>query len=685
MGVLLVVIGLTWGSVVGAWGWPLALLGLVAFATAAGTKWMLETNAARQLEGCHKQVSLLETQTKQAQDERAELDKQLPSGGGPLATRLQAAEAAVAKLEAMLPLEARHQSAQQDLATAQKQAADAKEALQKTHGRCRAALAAAGMPKNLSPKQLREMAGQRTELDAVERGWSAAVDERDRRARELAVLSNRIESLLHDADLKPESETASGRLRQLRRELAEEEATMGRRDAIRKRLVALRGRRFKDRRAVRRLQRARLALMRSAAAGDEAEFVRRANERTSADGLLQQRETLHREFLVACTPVASEAEMVALLSGTKREDLESHHREAAAQLAAARATLRNLCEQRGHLGHQLKMSADDRRPAIKQLELNAVEQRLSQALQRWRVLAVTGSVLESLKEDYERNRQPEALLEASDYLRRLTGGRYTRVWTPWGEDVLRIDDESGGSLGVERLSRGTREQLFLSLRLAIASLYSRRGAAMPLVLDDVLVNFDADRSSRAATVLRDFAAEGHQLLVFTCHEHIAQLFKSLDVRVRRLPSHVDLSSSAELPEATQSSDESPASEPVSPKKRRSRTPKPAEPEPETAEIPPAVEPPAPPAPLEEPVLPAMIIEPPDPIEAKSLPKAVELEAEPVEFPEPAILEAITNGDSFQHRADLPHARQIPRSIRHHWNAEEFEGGLDDHVADPEAH
>jgi uncharacterized protein YhaN len=695
LGVLLVFIGLTWGSVVGSWGWPLALLGLVAFATAAGTKWMLETNAQRQLEGCHKQVALLETQTKQAQDERTELDKQLPSGGGPLATRLQAAEAAVTKLEAMLPLEARHQTAQQDLATAQKQATDAKEALQKTHGRWRAALVAAGMPKNLSPKQLREMVGHRTELDGIERGWSAAVEQRDRRARELGVLAARIESLLHDADLKPEADNASGRLRQLRRELAEEESKMGRRDALRKRLVALRGRRFKDRRAVRRLHRHRLALLRGAAAGDEAEFIRRANERVAADGLLQQRDTLHREFVALCTPVASEAEMAAHLSGTKRDDLESLRRQAAEHLTAARATLRALCEQRGHLGHQLKMSTDDRRPALKQLELNTVEQRLNEALQRWRVLAVTGSVLQSLKEDYERNRQPEALREASEYLRRLTGGRYARIWTPWGEDVLHVDDELSQSLGVERLSRGTREQLFLSLRMAIASLYARRGAAMPLVLDDVLVNFDADRSARAATVLRDFAAEGHQLLVFTCHEHIARLFKSLDVRVRRFPNHVDLSGSTELPESS----EEPPVEPALPRKRRTRAPK-VTPEPvveiqETPSAhPPYVEPVyaeptyVAPKPVEDPVLPAMLIEPPEPVKTKPLPIAVELEEEPIELsepaielPEPASLAALTNGATFQHRADLPHRRVILRHVRHHWNAEEFDGELDDRVAD----
>ncbi len=97
----------------------------------------------------------------------------------------------------------------------------------------------------------------------------------------------------------------------------------------------------------------------------------------------------------------------------------------------------------------------------------------------------------------------------------------------------------GRPLPVESLSRGTREQLFLSLRLALASSYARRGSPLPLVLDDVLVNFDADRAKAAAAVLRDFAAEGHQLLVFTCHEHIHKLFKSLRVPVSQLPSNAE--------------------------------------------------------------------------------------------------------------------------------------------------
>jgi len=90
-------------------------------------------------------------------------------------------------------------------------------------------------------------------------------------------------------------------------------------------------------------------------------------------------------------------------------------------------------------------------------------------------------------------------------------------------------------LPVEVLSRGTREAVFLSLRLALAAGYARRGINLPLVLDDVLVNFDADRAGAAARVLRDFAKDGHQLLMFTCHRHIMQMFKGIKVEVRELP------------------------------------------------------------------------------------------------------------------------------------------------------
>ncbi len=76
----------------------------------------------------------------------------------------------------------------------------------------------------------------------------------------------------------------------------------------------------------------------------------------------------------------------------------------------------------------------------------------------------------------------------------------------------------------DHLSRGTLEQLYLSLRLAHLDVY-RRDDTIPLMMDDVVVNFDPDRALKTACALAKFAEEsGMQVLFFTCHPTVAEMF-----------------------------------------------------------------------------------------------------------------------------------------------------------------
>ncbi len=84
------------------------------------------------------------------------------------------------------------------------------------------------------------------------------------------------------------------------------------------------------------------------------------------------------------------------------------------------------------------------------------------------------------------------------------------------------------------LSRGTRESVFICLRLALVNSYIKRGVRLPLILDDVLVNCDSTRAKHGVTMLRDFAAQGTQVFFFTCHSHLASSFESADADVREL-------------------------------------------------------------------------------------------------------------------------------------------------------
>ena len=607
--------------------------------------------AARQLESCRKQLTLLETQTKQAQQERDTLDEQLPKGGGSLTARLQAAEADLAKLETLMPLDAKRAAAGQDAESAEKRAADARDELKAAHRRWQAALLAAGLPKTLAPKQIGQLVRQSKEHGDSQRKLNEARDERDRRKRELAAFTARIEPLFIDAELLPDDSSPSEQLRHLRRQVAEQEALVGRRDALRRRLHKLRSQKKKYSRMLNRLKRRRQALLHRAGVSDEAEFARRAAEHGQVDQLHRRRAALDRELKDASTGVCSEAELAALLSGGPGEQLAARRVQATERLQAARAALNRIFEQRGQLNEQLRALADDQGIGRKRLQLGVIEQRLKETVEQWQVLATTRMVLESIKHDYERNRQPETLREASGYLVRLTGGRYVRVWTPLGEETLRVDDSAGQDLPIEVLSRGTREQLFLSLRMALVGLYARRGATMPLVLDDVLVNFDTERARAAAGVLRDFAAAGHQLLVFTCHEHLGTLFESIDVHVRRLPSNVDLS---ERPAADAAREVVVVEQP---KRRRTR------PKPEPAIVP-VVKPS-----VEVPIAAAIVRDEP----ARAEPIVLKALIEPIDTAQPA------NGVRPQ-RADPPHQRIIMRRFRRRWSAEEFDGELEDRVA-----
>ena len=210
------------------------------------------------------------------------------------------------------------------------------------------------------------------------------------------------------------------------------------------------------------------------------------------------------------------------------ESLEKRTEETQARIAILRTS-------QGELSQEMKQLGEDDRLAIANLELGCVERQIQSLVRRWQTLAMASSLLEDVCATFEKERQPETLREASSFLRQLTDGKYTRVWTPLGTNKLKVDSGEGQSLELDVLSRGTREAVFIALRLSLAAAYARRGVMLPLVLDDVLVNFDRNRALYAARTLKTFAEMGHQVMMFTCHKHIAEIFQEIDVQVRRLP------------------------------------------------------------------------------------------------------------------------------------------------------
>jgi hypothetical protein len=242
--------------------------------------------------------------------------------------------------------------------------------------------------------------------------------------------------------------------------------------------------------------------------------------------------------------------------------LESDWESLSAQGETIDRQLKELLQQRGAQVEQQRAAAADQSLAKKQLELDVVDAQIVEKVEAWRERAAIGVLLEEIRDEYEKFRQPETLREASVYMAKLTSGKYKRIWTPLANDILLVDTEEGDSLPVDVLSRGTREQLFVSLRLALVAAFGRRGIKLPMILDDVFVNFDAGRTKIAVSVLREFAREGHQLMVFTCHEHVWRLFADVQADTRRIPDRFNDNQEIQIEEVVAPESEPQLPEPV---------------------------------------------------------------------------------------------------------------------------
>jgi len=171
-----------------------------------------------------------------------------------------------------------------------------------------------------------------------------------------------------------------------------------------------------------------------------------------------------------------------------------------------------------------------------ELDREALTGELEAALEQWVVLGLARGLLERTLVRYEQERQPAVIHRAGTLFAEVTGGRYVQLVAREEADNVRshgidVIAASGTRVDAGRLSRGTAEQLYLCLRLALAATFAERAVALPLLLDDVLVNFDPGRAAAVAQAVADTARQ-HQVLAFTCHPHVVELLRCADPAAR---------------------------------------------------------------------------------------------------------------------------------------------------------
>ena len=156
----------------------------------------------------------------------------------------------------------------------------------------------------------------------------------------------------------------------------------------------------------------------------------------------------------------------------------------------------------------------------------------------WARFATAKEILQTTINNFKKVRLPNMLHKAEEYLSFLTEGNYFRILTKQEGNGFLIESKDHLLYEANELSQATTEQIYVSLRLALAvTIYEKY--KFPIIIDDSFVNFDARRTSKVVELLKQL--DGQQILFFTCHEHLLKYFQWAEVVQLSEKSPVDLS------------------------------------------------------------------------------------------------------------------------------------------------
>lgn len=239
---------------------------------------------------------------------------------------------------------------------------------------------------------------------------------------------------------------------------------------------------------------------------------------------------------------AAGASLARLCEGVELERIEREARELNVdELPGLIATLKNDIEESiyprikecnriiGEENKELQLMDGSSRAADAAEEMEGIGARIRRLVDQYTRAKLAAHILRVEIERYREQHQGPVLQRASGYFADMTLGSFSGLRTDLsdkGEPILVGVRPDESRLQVEAMSSGTRDQLYLALRLATLEWRLEAGEPMPFIVDDILINFDDERSRATLKALADLGAR-NQVILFTHHRQVVHEAKNL--------------------------------------------------------------------------------------------------------------------------------------------------------------
>ena len=133
--------------------------------------------------------------------------------------------------------------------------------------------------------------------------------------------------------------------------------------------------------------------------------------------------------------------------------------------------------------------------------------------------------LEKAYEQVRANISPRFTENLCDIISNISKGRYKNVIFN-DTDGLKVEVENGNYIPASRLSVGTIDQMYISLRLSALNEIAEE--TLPIILDEAFAYFDNNRLMNILKYLK-VNFPGHQIIIFTCSNREIEALKNLNI------------------------------------------------------------------------------------------------------------------------------------------------------------
>lgn len=216
---------------------------------------------------------------------------------------------------------------------------------------------------------------------------------------------------------------------------------------------------------------------------------------------------------------------IQTLLKTDPTETQAECERAIAHLEEMKEIRDRLLQEIGENHQAMEQIASDDTLVAQQNQWESDRQTLNDIAKKWATHKIALHMLSGAKAIYETTRQPGVIQSATTIFDQITANRYAGIFKPAEQDGIFIKTNDGKQKGFLEMSRGAREQLYLSMRLGLIEEYETRSEPLPIIMDDVFVNFDDKRAKEVIAVLNQFA-QSRQVILMTCHQWTATTLQS---------------------------------------------------------------------------------------------------------------------------------------------------------------